>query len=107
MSIDRLKRIGRDHLSEHLPRLYRELAEHGELEAHLERAARHTQRDVDALVGVSEILCVSWFINPGEAWEMVRERHLILPAEEDDAEEPHPKSGIFYASRSAGTADAD
>lgn len=87
MNIDRLIQIGRDHPREHRPQHYRELEELGELEGHLAQAARDTHRDLGALVDAG--------YSPDEAWQMVRERYLILPGEENDSEEPHPNAGLF------------
>jgi len=64
---------GRAHWKEHLPKRYAELKAAGKLESSLREAANQTYLEASQLEEAG--------FQPDEAWQMVRESYLILPAE--------------------------
>jgi hypothetical protein len=64
---------GRAHWKEHLPTRYRQLQEAGTLERSLKAAAEQTYLEVSELEDSG--------FQPDEAWQMVREKYLLLPPE--------------------------
>lgn len=68
----------REHWKEYLPEKYHSLKEAGTLNRALKEAAEATHREMTALE--------SRGFRNHEAWEMVREKYLFLPAETDEDE---------------------
>ena len=68
-----------DHWKEHRPAMYRELQQSGKLEAALQSAAEKTAREYDQLLDAGQ--------DPHQAWQSVRENHLLLPEEDGLYEE--------------------
>ncbi len=95
MNIQQLIEVGREHLKLHLPKFFRDLEIAGAIDSHLDSAARRTRSEMDSLVmaGYSE----------DEAWQMTRERYLILRPDEDEedtASEGNERTrGIFETMR--------
>jgi len=73
MNLDNWIRQGRQHWKEHLPIRYRSLKEAGTLERSLRAAAEQTYLETSQLEQAG--------FQPDEAWQMVREQYLLLPAE--------------------------
>ncbi len=76
MNIKQLIDIGRLHLERHLPTLLEELEDSDELDQFLETAARRTKAEMDSLIEAG--------YSQDEAWQMTRERYLILRPDEDE-----------------------
>lgn len=66
------------HWKEFRPKMYRELQRSGQLNQALRQAAENTVEDL--------INCIHRGMKYDQAWELVRERYLFLPSEED---QPH------------------
>ena len=65
----------KEHWKEHRPRMYAELEKAGTLDEAAEKAATQTKDDLaSAIEGGMDYYA---------AWEMLRERYLFLPTEED------------------------
>mgnify|MGYP003579608284 FL=1 len=72
------------HWREHRPNMVRELEAQGKLEAALYEAQ---ERTLDELLALEDKLTAQGLTTDQasrQAWEMVRENYIILPAEEDD-----------------------
>lgn len=70
----------RSHWKEHLPKRYAALKEAGMLEKSLREAANQTFLEVSQLEDSG--------FQPDEAWQMVRENYLMLPAEDQNQQPP-------------------
>ena len=79
----------RAHWKEHLPAMYRRLLANGTLESELKAAAEATSREMEALRNEGATAT--------EAWEMVRERYLLLPEEPGQDEPMEPSDGYAAA----------
>lgn len=84
--------LARAHWKEHLPEMFARLEKAGTLEATLREAADATAREMRTLVeqGATQT----------EAWEMVRQNHLLLAPEQDELAEPL-EDGEGYATAAA------
>ena len=69
----RLTRLALEHWRVHRPTLYRELERTGQLQQNAQRAATQTLSDQASLMASG--------LTQQEAWEIVRERYLLLPTE--------------------------
>lgn len=76
MNIRSLMNLGRRHLKQHLPTLYRQLHDADELDDFLETAAKRTSSAMNALIKAG--------FSSDEAWQMTRESYLILRPDEED-----------------------
>ena len=65
----------KEHWKKYRPKLHRELQEKGLLDQRAEKAAQQTQDELDELLSEG--------MNYDQAWELVREKYLFLPSEED------------------------
>jgi hypothetical protein len=76
-----------DHWQKYLPKMYAELERKGELIQAARDAAEQTLNDLDQ---IEEELLAGARHEPAEAgriaWELVRERYILLPAEDDDSD---------------------
>ena len=74
--------LARESWKEHNPSLYKELNQSGRLGAALKDAAERTYLEVNDLEQAGH--------SPQDAWEMTREKYLLLPPEEtqDEAQAP-------------------
>jgi hypothetical protein len=74
-------RMAETHWREHCPRMVRELERQGKLEAALVEAQTQTLTELESLMREFR----KQGLNPqqahDQAWEMVRERYILLPAE--------------------------
>lgn len=79
----------RAHWKEHLPAMFARLQAAGTLEAELQAAADATAREMRTWVeqGATQY----------EAWEMVRQKHLLLNPEQDELAEPMEDSEGYEA----------
>lgn len=79
-------RLGREHWKEFQPTMYKRLLAKGTLDEKLQEAANKTFEDVMDLEHKG--------YQPDEAWQMVRERYLLLPEEKgiDTSEQTHDHS---------------
>lgn len=78
--------LGRQHWKEHLPNRYREFEKAGILESSLREAASQTYLEASQLEESG--------FQPDEAWQMVRENHLLLPPE---GSAPQPTTSPTHA----------
>lgn len=74
MNLQNWKDLARQHWREFLPKRYAALQEAGILEKSLDEAANQTFLEVSQLEQSG--------FQPDEAWQMVRENHLLLPPED-------------------------
>jgi hypothetical protein len=79
--------MGRKHWQEYLPEKYRALKKAGTLESELAAAAEMTLQEMQSKREAG--------LNQVEAWEMVREHHLILPEEATEGDEPTPNNPAY------------
>ena len=77
----------RQHLQEHQPTLYRALRERGTLEAHLQTAVERTSEEIAELVAEG--------FDREQAWEMTREKYLLLPPESEPDEVESKGAALF------------
>lgn len=75
--------MAEEHWREHLPKMVQELEAKGELQAALLEAQEQTKNEMDDL---TRKLISEQNYTPEEAervaWEMIRERHILLPPED-------------------------
>ena len=76
------------HWKEHLPTMYRELKESGELKQALHKAAARTAKEYDALLDSG--------MSHHQAWGLVKEKYLFLPEEEGVTPEPGPEDNPYH-----------
>ena len=75
--------LARESWKEHNPALYKELNQSGKLGTALKDAAERTYLEVNELEQAGH--------SPQDAWEMTREKYLLLPAEptqDEESQEP-------------------
>ncbi len=85
--------LGRKHWKEHLPERYQSLKAAGKLESSLKQAAEQTYLETTELEQTSGY-------QPDEAWQMVREKYLLLPAEGQS--QPPPASNLLHQAMQSG-----
>jgi hypothetical protein len=86
MNLQNWINLGREHWKEFLPKKFAALKKAGMLEAALKEAAEQTYLATSALEEQG--------MQPDYAWQMAREKYLLLPPE-DRADEPTASSAAF------------
>ena len=74
MNLQRFVSLARDSWAEHNPALFKQLQASGELQQALNDAAKRTHEEMSELETAG--------FSHQEAWEMTREKYLLLPPEE-------------------------
>jgi hypothetical protein len=72
-TITTLTQLALDHWLSFCPEMAKSLRRAGELHTHAHRAAQQTLLELTSLTALG--------LRPEEAWEIVRDRYLLLPAE--------------------------
>ena len=93
MLLQNWKDLARAHWKEHLPNRYAALQKAGKLEASLDQAANQTYLETSQLEDAG--------MNPQEAWEMTREKYLLLPEEGTEPTETPETAPLSHRMRDA------
>lgn len=87
MNLNNWINLARESWKENNPTLYKELNRSGELETALREAAERTYSAISELEAQGHSL--------QEAWEITREKYLLLPAEDTPDEEENKGAALF------------
>ena len=87
MNLNNWVNLARQSWKENNPTLYKELNSSGKLSIALKEAAERTYSEVSELEAAGH--------SQQEAWELTREKYLLLPAEEIPNEEENKGAALF------------
>ena len=79
--------LARESWKEHNPTLYKELNRSGKLGVALKDAAERTYSEMSELEAAGH--------SNQDAWEMTREKYLLLPPEQTEDDEPNQGAALF------------